>query len=59
MKIEFEGVTKHNGEVIKSNCIIQKVMMDGLHILLSVNGRWARIYNESLKITILKQHGNS
>lgn len=50
MRIEFEGVVKHNGEVIKSNCIIQKEMMDGLHILLSVNGRWARIYNESLKI---------
>ena len=53
MKIEFEGVAKHNGEVIKSNCIIQKEMMDGLHILLSVNGRWARIYNESLKIKML------
>lgn len=53
MRIEFEGVAKHNGEVIKSNCIIQKEMMDGLHILLSVNGRWERIYSESLKIKML------
>ena len=49
MLLTFTGVTS-NGEKVVSNSIIQKKMPDGWHILLSRNGGWVRIKNESLKL---------
>lgn len=48
MFLEFEGIT-NNGEIIKSNCIIQKEMPYGIDIRLNVDTKWIRIKTESLK----------
>jgi hypothetical protein len=48
MFLTFTGVT-YNGETVESTSIIQKEMPDGWHILLSRNGRWVRIKNETFK----------
>lgn len=50
MFLTFTGVT-YNGDTVVSNCIIQKEMPDGLHVLLSRNVGWVRIKNDSLKWT--------
>lgn len=49
MFLTFTGVT-FNGEKVESNSIIQKEMPDGWHILISRNGGWVRIKNDSLLV---------
>jgi len=52
MKVQFIA-EKLNGEVIESNCIIQKEMPGGIWILLNVDTKWVRVKNETLRIILL------
>jgi len=52
MKVLFIA-EKLSGEVIESNCIIQKEMTGGIWILLNINAKWVRVKNETLRIILL------
>ena len=51
MNVQFDAITR-TGDVICSNCIIQKYINQELIIYLGIKGKWVLIKNETLKIKI-------
>jgi hypothetical protein len=52
MKVQFKATTR-TGDVICSNCIIQKYINQELIIYLGISGKWKLIKNETLTIEML------
>ena len=48
--ITFEAVRIDNGNLISSDCLIQKYICEDLKVLLGINGRWYYVKPDTLRI---------